>query len=193
MKYQYQSIEFIKQPEEIESYYASVNRVMQKVRPHTYKNLLIKQEGWIAVCAYEGLRGDLWTILTNPKYSCDELKSVTWDMLEPKVMKIQATEKGVQEFFYNRLGWTVLFAGNPDWIILFPEPEDFWLIAGKPDFVEKVLGATPKEGFASLEEIITGSKYLTDKGREYYSNLVYQLREVYSVIQVGEAIEFDFT
>jgi hypothetical protein len=194
MRYEFTSIEFINNADEIASYYASIERVMQKVDFHAYKNLLIKQNGWVAVCAYEGFGGEnMFEVLTDPAYSCGGLKSVTWDMLEPIVLKIQPTEKGIQEFFYNRLGWTILFAGNPDWMILFPAPEDFWLIAGKPDFVEKILGSSIDEGFASFDALISGSRYLTDKGREYYSRLVHQLREIYPNLKVGEAADFDFT
>jgi hypothetical protein len=193
MKYQYQSIEFITQSDEIKSYYASINKVMQKVPPYTYKNLLIKQEEWVSVCASEELRGDnLWKVLLTPEYVPGELKSVTWNMNEPKVMKTQGTENGIQELFYNRLGWTVWFSGNPDWMILFPAPEDFWLIAGKLEFVEKALGCSMEEGFSSCERLIAKSRYLSEEDRECYSHLVYQLREVYPVIEVGESIEFDF-
>jgi hypothetical protein len=196
VKYHHHDLEFIQDPEEIASYYGLINQVMQKVPPYpfggSYKNVLIKQPGWSAVCAHEELRDLSLIFRTIREYGYTELKAVSWDLLEPRVMKVQATDQGMQSFRYERIAWTILFAGNPDWMILFPGPHDFWLMAGKSDIIEKFLECTMEEAFSSVDEMIAESKLLGDKGREYLSYLLHQLREVYPSAQVGDAIDFDF-
>jgi hypothetical protein len=186
------ALEFIHNHEEINNYYMLINRVMQRKSQSAYKNVLIKQEDWVAVCAAEELRDYSAILRTIEQHGYTELRSVSWDMLEPIVMKIQGTAQGLDDFRNCSVGWTILFVGKPDWMILFPHPEDFLLVAGKADMVEQLLGCTIEEAFNSIDEMIAESQFLSDEGRLYMTSLLYQLREVYSTASVGTSVDFDF-
>jgi hypothetical protein len=75
--------------------------------------------------------------------------------------------------------------------MLFAIPDDFWLVAGMPELVEEILGCSVEEGFDSIEEMIRESRHLADWGREQFSNIVHQLREVYPVAQTGDTIDLE--
>jgi hypothetical protein len=186
-----EAFQIVKSPELIAGYFQTLSKVIPKTSQDG--NSLIKQEGWIGVCAHENKR-DLRAVLdTIQRHKYADFIAIEWNMLEPRAMKVPSTPEGMDQFHSQNLHWMMLFAGKPDWIILFVNPLDFWLVAGTPDFVEEVLTCPPDEAFSELEEIVAESTFFTDVGRAHFSHLIHQLRFVYPAAQPGEAIDFEFT
>jgi hypothetical protein len=188
----FQALQMIDEAERVDAIYTKIHKVMR--RQSLSKNSLIKQDGWIAVCAHEDLRGDLSNILRAlQEYNYTDLTAASWNFLMPTVMTVQVSLQGMTEFSTQNLDWYVLFSGEPDWIIVFANPLDFWLVAGKPDFVKTVLGCSPSEAFSSIEQMLIESRFLTETGREHFSLLIHQLREIYPSAETGSLIDFEFT
>lgn len=171
--------------------YGVVRKVLQYELPGTH--FLVKQKDWIAVCAHEELIDEMCLLEALHHNSLNSCTAVSWYMIEPEVMQVPSTEKGLGQFFMRNIGWFVLFSGKPDWLILFVNQFDFWIVIGESDFVNQALGCSPEFAFADLQERVVKSRFFSEIGKKHFEYLIHQLQEVYPDAQPGDRIDFEFT
>jgi hypothetical protein len=180
-------------PELIDRCYETLHQLIQK---SPSQNRLIKQVGWIATCAHEAVCDPARMLRIVQEYGYPEFTAASWGYVDPIVRLIKATSSPQAEtwsgnpFSMPDMYWYVLFPPMPDWLILYAASEDFWVIAGKPDFAGAMLGVPPEKAYADLQDFADASKWGTDHGRSLFAHLIYQLQVAYPAAQPGEAIDF---
>jgi hypothetical protein len=185
----------IESPAQIAEYYATIHKAIGGTTNSDDEHLwLVKQEGWIAAVAYDGFfyadKDEARLVQTLTDYGYQEFIATAWSEVRhtPPVLALPTTVDAIEEFRVNTFCWYVLFAGNPDWLILLAHTLDFIIVAGQPDFVQQVLGCNPDEAAKEIQEM-SESKYLNPAVRKYYAHLLEQLRVVYPHAQPGEIID----
>jgi hypothetical protein len=153
---------------------------------------LVKREGWIAVCFHESLFSPSSFIAALVDYGYMEFTATPWCDIGP-MMIVPSTLDSMYTCMMKQILWYILSAGEPDWIILYANTLDFYLILGSQDFIEKVLDCSTHEAFASIEEIIDQSRYISEVGKAHFVDLLHQLRVVYPQAENGSLISFEFT
>lgn len=182
----YTKISIVESSESIAHYYQTIYKAIGG-SSETDELWLIKQPGWIAVCAQEETFYSE-NLIKLQKYGYSEITALSWSDCSPLAIDIPLTPEAISEFFMKKVLWYVLYAGQPDWLILLANTLDLWLVAGPPELVHTILGCSPEQAFRSLEEFAHESKYVTLRGQQYYDYLLYQLRSIYPSAQVGTVI-----
>lgn len=142
--------------------------------------LMIKQPGWIAIPCESSDHLEL--------DDCDRLQHTVSEFgyqnmigvaLESMVegnegVLLPVTVEAIEEFnslysFY----WCALYAGKPDWIILFTKL-DYFVIAGPESFVHKFIGCDFSEAFDSFYNYLSTETYqpLKEHMMDVYRHLV---------------------
>jgi hypothetical protein len=190
---EFQKAQAVDSPELIDRCYKTLHRVIRKSLD---QNQLIKQEDWIAVCTHENICDSERMLRIIHEYGYSEFTAASWYYSEPIVRLIKEASNPEGRAWSNNpfqmvdIYWYVLFGGTPDWLILLAPSEDFWIIVGKPDFVEKMLGLSSERAYIALRDIVAESRYVTEIGRSRFEHLIHQLQIVYPAAKPGEAIDF---
>jgi hypothetical protein len=162
------------------------------IRSSATVNTLVKREGWIAVCAREGIFSASNFIAALVDYGYMEFTATPWCDVGP-MMIVPSNLDSMYTCMMKQIFWYVLSAGEPDWVILYANTLDFYLILGNQDFIEKVLDCPISEAFASIEGLIERSRYISEIGKAHFVDLLHQLRVVYPQAENGSLISFEFT
>ena len=155
---------------------------------------LIKRRNWVAVCFHECLIDFSQISSAFQKYGYETVIALSWDEADQSGFVIPTDEESMSGCFFG-VGTIacVIFAGEPDWLILYERTLDYLIICGEKDFVEEVLGCDINEAFESIEEVISESRFISDIGKGHFRDLLYKLRVLYPQAQLGDEINFKFT
>jgi hypothetical protein len=177
---------------EVEELYRTIELAIQSLS--NTSTALIKRKNWIAVCFHECLMDFSQISSAFQKYSYKEVVSLSWNETEQSGFVVPTDEDNMGIcFFWAGTIACVIFAGQPDWIILYERTLDYLLICGEEDFVEELIGCSKDEAFASIEEVIAESRFISGIGKQHFKDLLHKLRVVYPNADPGSKITFEFT
>ena len=155
---------------------------------------LIKRKDWIAVCFHESLINTDSILHSLRNHGYDKIVWLSWGEFETSATVLTTTEENINlALMHLGLLGCVIFSGEPDWIVLYERTLDYLLICGEEKLVEEIMGHSKEEAFASIEEVITESRYISDIGKQHFKDLLYKLRVIYPEANPGSEIIFEFT
>ncbi|MBW4488782.1 MAG: hypothetical protein KME12_13430 [Trichocoleus desertorum ATA4-8-CV12] len=155
---------------------------------------MIKQPGWVAIPCESSDHFDhddcvrLWQ--TVSEYGYQNMIGVALESMAGNEgfegVLLPTTLEAIEEFdslysFY----WCALYAGKPDWMILFTKL-DYFVIAGSESFVRKLVGCEFDEAFNTFHDYLLDESYQPLK--EHLTDVYQHLLHDYPRAAPGEVV-----
>lgn len=154
---------------------------------------LIKKSGWVAVPVEsadhfsESEEGKLLSVIQEN--DCEELIAIPFERVKnfPLVSVVPATAEGIAELNWEfSFLWLTLFAGEPDWVIIGTK-DNYFIIAGTPNFVRNFLGCEINEAFSEFYEFLSDYRD-SDPLKEYLLSVYNDLHTIYPQLESGSIL-----
>jgi hypothetical protein len=181
--------------EQINAYCQSIQQLIQGEREDE-DLCLVKQSGWIAVCAeddsrYYGEENFSRFASAFQKHGSDQFIALSWSQQPPHALIVPSTLEGFSQFAMQSNMWDVLFPHTLDWLFLIAPTMDLIIVAGPPDFVQDLFGCNVREVFNDILDR-SESKYLHPTYCRYLKSLVQKLEVEYPKLKHGDKLDLSF-